>query len=161
MTKNRQLSSFHVSSHRGFVEIRIFFTWVHHSHFNCFVVTGIVISSVRKHFWVKFGQIVAMLGCWWTRERISNMLWNYKLNYLSWIIFWTVVKRLRSKYYCFAAPLVTMLKTLEVAQNDGYIEISPYANRDFAIFSAFGHALFSACAENLSWLLSIVETFPI
>ena len=37
--------------------------------------------------------------------------------------------------------------------------MSPYADLDFAFFSAFGHALFSAFAKILSRLLSILETF--
>ena len=71
-----------------------------------------------------------------------------------------IVQYVRLKIHRFAAPEVTMLKTPEVAQKGHQIRISPYANRDFPIFSAYGHALFGACAKILSQLLKVVETFP-
>ena len=53
------------------------------------------------------------------------------------------------------------LKTPEVAQNDDWIEISPYANRNFTLFRDFGHALLIPLSKILSWLLSIVEAFRV
>ena len=54
------------------------------------------------------------------------------------------------------------MNTPEVAQNDGKIEILPYnANRDFAFFSAFGHALFNISARDLQRLFCKTCEAPI
>ena len=50
-----------------------------------------------------------------------------------------------------------MFRTSGVAYKDFQIVISPYANRDFSISNAFGHALHGAGAK---FYLSIEEAFP-
>ena len=59
----------------------------------------------------------------------------------------------------FAALEVIMFRTSKVALNkDSQNVISPYANRDFSISSAFGLAIHGAWAKSY---LSIEETFPV
>ena len=106
---------FHVSSRPGFVEIRNFLTWAHHTYFSCFVVTRIVSSNERKHFWVQFCEKMAI-----SREFTSRFCRNQEFfNLGTSHLFQLLCCDQNSKQQCEKAFLGAILR------NNGYNQPLP------------------------------------